>query len=172
MEVKNFITLEREQSDTNYLIEDIKRDGWIDNETVIVVCAPEYSSRLAHMINHKLSYLNNDEPFEMLHLQMPTKKMSQVWDTQDKEYRPFEKYLVEWITNNVVVGYKYLFVTNVIYSGATIAKVRHLMKGRKDLEYKFTGLYVSSKSVCFPDYNMKTFTDAPVFFWENTNKKF
>ena len=65
------IDRDKEYIDTLTLIKKIKDSEWVDSNTIIVVCSPEYSSQLCQIINHSLSHLNNNEPFEMEFLEMP-----------------------------------------------------------------------------------------------------
>ena len=76
----NYISIERELSDSLYLIEQIKQDGWITPDTILINCVPEYSSRLVQLLNHKLSHLNNDSLFEVVNLLLPPSNGNQVWD--------------------------------------------------------------------------------------------
>lgn len=171
MLIRNYISIEREVADSNYLIDKIRQDDWIDKDTVIVNCSPEYSSRLVQLVNHRLSFINNNELYEVLNLELPKRDMSQVWDSNEREYRLFDKYLYEWAAKNVVKDYRYLFVTNTIYTGKNINKLK-LVMNTKGVDFKIACVYMSDKSAILPDYRQKMFVDEPVFFWENTNKRF
>lgn len=169
----NFIELEREISTTNYLIQRLISSGWMEKDVVIVNCAPEYSSRLTQMINHKTSYLNKNELYEQIVLDMPKKGMNQVLDYEENEFVSFDRYLLWWMKRHVTSNAKFLFVTNSVFTGKNLNKIRLSMKGKvENLDnIKFLALYAQEDSLFTPDYIGYFFKqdNPPVFFWENKN---
>lgn len=170
MEIKNYISTEREQTDINYLTETIKQDKWIGEQTIIVNCSPEYSSRLVHMLNHRLSHLNNNELYEVINMEIPKRHMVQVWDQYTAEFRMFDRYLNDWMRQYAVKDFKYLFVINSIFSGKAMGKLKTIAR-IKGIDFKIACLYVSDYTAVHPDYTQKMFKDEPLFFWENLNKQ-
>jgi hypothetical protein len=171
----NFIEQEREISNSNYLINELIMSGWLEKDVVLVNCGPQYSSRLTQLINHKTSYLNGNELFEQISLELPGKGMNQVLCYDFREYISFDRYLAEWIAKHVTKTAKFLFITNTIFSGRKLNKVKMLMKAKiENLDnMKFLSLYTMEGSIVKPDYTHRTFNkdNKPVFFWENTNIK-
>lgn len=169
----NFISIEQESSHSNYLIEGLINSGWLEKDTVLVNVYPEYSSRLTQLINQKTCYLNKNELFEQITLRVPRKGMNQVFCYDEKEYLPFDTYLMNWVNKYVTASSKFLFIKNVIFTGKDLNKIRLVMKNKvKELDYvKFTSLYHQEGALLTPDYSFKSFgkEDQPVFFWQNIN---
>lgn len=90
-ESKRYILMQKEIEDINRLITQIKDSKWVDSNTLFVNCFPEYSSILTQLTNHRLSYINNHELFEVINLGMPYTRMSQVWDPEDRNYKIYIK---------------------------------------------------------------------------------
>ena len=105
-----FISIEKQIIDTTSLVEEIKKSNWIDRDTIIVNCYPDYSSITTQLINHKLCYLNHNELFETISLELPYKSMNQIWNKRIFNFQIFDKYLVDWIALNVNKEHKYLFI--------------------------------------------------------------
>lgn len=163
--MKDFlIDREKEYIDTISLIKTIELDNWVDSSTIIVVCSPEYSSQLCQIINHSLSHLNNNEPFEMDFLEMPypneerlTKvEYSILCDSLSKKYKD---------TNS-----KLLFVDSGCLRGSNFSTLENHMRGVVS-NYKFACLYLQSDSIFEPDYYTQKFDfiedGGLLFWWEN-----
>jgi hypothetical protein len=168
----NFIEHLRELSDSNYLIQELINSNWMDKNVILVNCSPQYSSRLTQLINHKTSYLAGNQLYEQINLELPTEIQGQIWSYDEKEYLPFDRYLNDWIRKHIIPSNsKYLFITNTIFTGRNLNKVRLLIKSKLELEdYRFLSLYSHESSVLKPDFCIKKFNnDPPVFFWENKN---
>lgn len=169
-----YISVEKEDLDSRELIGKVKQDGWIDSNTIIVNCSPDYSSRLVQLLNHKLSHLNQNELYEMLYLETPYPNMSQIWNPNSKEYELYDRYLHTWVKQNIHTSFKYLFIDSATLRGKNFAKLKLFIK---DLiprdQYRFASLYVQSDSVFKPDYFIEEFDFSKqgglLFFWENAD---
>lgn len=166
-----YISREKEQKDTETLISMIKEDKWFDNQTIIVNCSPDYSSRLVQDINHSLSSINKNDLLEVIDMQMPYPNSSQVWCPKDKEFQLFDYYLKNWIRDNLFFN-KFLFVDSGTLRGKNFSKVRMCVKQNLDTEYfKFASLYVQSSSIFKPDFYVEEFDKEKdgglLFNWEN-----
>lgn len=175
-EINNYfhITYEKEELDSISLINQIAESGWIDKDVTIINCSPDYSSRLTQLINHKLSYLNDNETFEVIDLPMPYPIMSQIWDTQEAKFIQFENYLFDWIRKYIIPTSKYLFVDSGTLRGKNFTKVYQGIKGRVDLDkIKFASLYLQSDSIFTPEFFVQKFDKEKqgglLFEWENVN---
>jgi hypothetical protein len=166
------IEYSKEHADTIKLVDIIKKDGWINSNTVIVNCPPDYSSRLVQVVNHKLSYMNRNELFEVVPLEMPYPNMSQIYDPNTHKYEMFDRYLTEWIRNHVDKRTQYLFLSSATLRGKNFSKVKLLMRGRVENEnFRFASLYLQSSSILRPDYFVEEFDKEKkgglLFEWEN-----
>lgn len=166
-----FIKPAKEYFDTLKLIEKIDKDNWVDSSTVIIVCSPEYSSMLAQIINHKLSYRNNHVPFDMDFLEMP--------------YPGQELYSeYQFIDDAEDLGRKYvnkhkklLFIDSGVLRGKNFSILDNVMEefiGPK--ERKYVSLYKQSDSIFEPDYYIEEFNFSEqgglTFWWENNDNPF
>lgn len=168
------ISVEKEYADTIKLIDQIKQDGWIDSTTVLINCSPDYSSRLTQLINHKLSFLNKNELYEQVPLEMPYPTMSQIYNSQTHSYEFFDKYLTEWVRHHIYKECKYLFIDSGTLRGKNFNKVRLSVKPYLEpLSVRFASLYVQSDSIFCPDYFVEEFDKETqgglLFQWENVN---
>lgn len=166
------ISLEKEYNDTLKLVEIIKNEGWVDNNTVIVTCSPDYSSRLSMEVNHRLSHLNKNELYEQTILEMPYPNTTQIYNSQTHDYQLFDTYLFEWIKQQVYPSYKYLFIDSGTIRGKNFNKVKLCI--RKELEpenYRFASLYMEKQSIFVPDYLVEIYDHTTqgglLFHWEN-----
>src|SRR5687767_12960448 len=103
------VTYEAELIDSNKLIDSIVESEWLKPDTILVNCFPQYSSRLTYLLSHKLSFLNLDEPFEVIDLRMPSPNMVQIWDPDDMMFKMYSNYLSSWIWRNIDSN-RFLFV--------------------------------------------------------------
>ena len=164
-----FVPVEKEIIDTGFLVEQIKESKWIDKNVIIVNCYPDYSSIPSQLINHKLSYLNNNELFESVWMELPYKSMNQVWNRETFKFQIFDKYLMEWIAINVNENHKYLFVSSLITDGQSFRKLNSVMKN-KSLDYKFATLYLHNGIGFDPNFVINKITTKKriLFSWENS----
>ena len=162
------ITIEKEISDYKEMIDEIAEDRWVDSDTTIVCCSPEYSSILCQMASHKLSFLNNNELFLQLSLEMPLSTMSQVWDGQN--YQLFDRYLVRWMQENINGG-KYLFLSQSIRSERSFSKLLSRLKPKLDEDEVRIGIvYLKNNSIIKPHYSVQETSEERLLFeWENIN---
>lgn len=165
----HMVTYDKEDGDTRTLIEKVKQAGFIYPDMLIINCFPEYSSRLVHMVNHSLSHLNKHELFEVIDLKMPYPNMGQVWDNQEKSYRGFTRYLMDWIRLNINSHDKYLFLSTEA-SCNNFLKLKSLVKSK--LEYAnflFASIYTHKERVFTPDIYVQEHEGRVLFQWENVD---
>lgn len=169
-----YITYEKERADTELLIQKLKESNWITTSMVIVNCSPDYSSTLTQSINHKLSTLNRNELFEVIDLPMPYPNMSQVWNSTDRIYQTFDKYLSDWTRSNIEPFTNYLFIDSGTLRGKNFNQTRASIKTKLQPEnYRFASLYVQDDSIFTPDFYIEKFNKKTqgglLFQWENAN---
>jgi len=174
MEKNNYfyISYKKEIEDISILANKIIDSGWVNSDITIINCSPDYSSYLTQIVNHRISFLNNNELFEVIDLPMPYPTMSQVWDTLDREYRHFDKYLAGWITKYIEKKDKYLFIDSGTLRGKNFHKVKTAIRNILDSsQYRFASLYLKSDSIFTPDFYTEKFDSDKglVFAWENLN---
>lgn len=161
--MNRYITFEREKVDTQSLIDMIISSGWVDSDLVLVSCFPSYSDRLVQSINHKLSYLNQDELFEKIDLEIPYPVMSQVWDKKEGNYISFDRYIKEWL-RGIDKSRKYLFVENIASK-----EILKLFTQLRDIDYKRACLYSNIESST-PNFLVSRIKEKKILFeWENIN---
>jgi hypothetical protein len=169
-----FVSYQKEISDIQKLCNQIKESNWIDNNTIIVNCSPDYSSTFAMQINHKLSYLNNNELFERIDLEMPYPIMNQVWNVQEKKYETYDQYLKYWSIKHLDSVSKYLFLDSGTIRGSNFEKLRLSIRGKIEPEqYRFGTLYKEKNSIFKPDFFVEEYDFANqgglLFEWENSD---
>jgi hypothetical protein len=160
------IDRDKEYIDTLTLIKKIKDSEWVDSNTIIVVCSPEYSSQLCQIINHSLSHLNNNEPFEMEFLEMPypneerlnKSEYSMLCEELSEKYRGTDK--------------KLLCIDSGCLRGSNFGTLKNQLIGSVN-NFRFGCLYLQSNSVFEPDYYTEKFDfekdGGLLFWWENPN---
>lgn len=162
-----YISLEKEIADSYRLAELIRKDEWMDDNTIIVNCSPDYSSITSQIVNHRLSIDNSHELYEQLYLEMPYPTMNQVWNRDSWEWEKWDKYLQIWFTQ-IDKDNKYLFLDSGVIRGQNFSKLRVFARG---LDYKLASLYVEEKALVTPDYKVEVFSSAEqgglLFEWEN-----
>jgi hypothetical protein len=150
------------------LINQIKLDQWLDGTTILVNCAPQFTSITAQHLNHALSAANNLQLFEVLNLELPTTVQSQVWNAETAEYLSFDKYLIQWIYKYIAPHQKYLFISNV--AEPVLSKVRSRVKIKlEDERFRFATVYKPAGGFK-ADYNVAEYDPEhglPVFHWEH-----
>lgn len=165
------ISYEKERIDTLKLADTIKKDAWIDSSTIIVTCSPDYSSYTSMIINHSLSYLNKNELFENIFMEMPYPIMSQVWDRETAEYKLFDVYLNDWVKKYINSSFKYLLIDSATIRGKNFSKVKHAIRDKA--EYKLASLYIEKQSIITPDYFVERYDENEkgelIFSWENSD---
>lgn len=159
----HMVTFDKELSDTKELVSLIKNSDWVQPELIIVNCFPEYSSRVAHLVNHCLSHLNGNELFEQIDLQMPYPNMNQVWNQCDRAYQNFSKYLSDWVRLNVHTGSQYLFLS----AAENLNQIRTVVKLKLEpSEYRLATVYIKDGDPV-PDYWIEKYSKNLLFQWEN-----
>jgi len=158
-----YIKPDKEYADTFKLIDKIDKSGWVDSSTIIVVCSPEYSSILAQVINHKLSHLNKQVPFDMEFLEMPYPR--QELYSVDQYIDDLEAFGKKYVNNNK----KLLFIDSGVLRGKNFSILDNVME-----EYigpskkKYCCLYKQSDSIFEPDYYTEEFNkekQGGLTFW-------
>jgi len=164
------ITLEKETIDTKKLVEIIKLSGWVKSDMIIVNCFPEYSSRLCQSLNHALSTLNKHELFEIVNLPMSYPNMAQVWDSDEKVYKGYIRYLTDWVRKYVTSYDNYLF-TSLDSSTSNLTRVKAMVRGKMENEqYRFATLYKEKNNLLTPDFYVEEYDETHrelAFHWEN-----
>lgn len=164
LDMISFVSYDAENIVGEKLIEKIKEDKWFDETVILVNCSPWYSSRLTQLVNHKLSYLNGNDLFEVLNLEIPMPGMMQVWSPEDIEFRMFDKYLSDWVYKFVDEVPKYLFISAHPFVEKHFTKIKSVLRGNAD--YKFAMTHNQE----FPaDYVVETIPkeNRLLFAWEN-----
>ncbi len=152
------------------LITKIVESGFVDANTVLINCQPEFSSSLSQRVNHKMSYLNGDKLMEQYSLEIPLKNVKQVWNEKIEEYENFDLYLQQWV-KKLDKSRKYLFITNVIHSSA-YNKLMSLLKNTfEEGGFRLGCLFLSSESGLSPDFYVEKVNGRVLFEWENYNNK-
>lgn len=165
------IRQEKETIDLQKLRDIIKNNKWLDANTVIVTCCPDYSGIGSQILNHGLSHLNRNELFEQVSLEIPYPNTNQVFNRNTFEYEVFDKYLVEWVNKNMSTDFKYLFFDSGTLTGKNFNKISQILRTKGELDYRFASLYVQDDSVFTPDYYVEKFNfekdGGLLFYWEN-----
>lgn len=169
----NIIGYDKEIRDTLRLAMTIKEDEWVDENTIIVCCSPDYSSLTCQLINHSLSSLTDGELLEQIPMEMPYPTMSQIWDRELGQPIPWDKYLLDFF-HKIPRAEKYLFIDSCTLRGKNFAAVKRVARA-KQLSFKFACVYLDKDSIFAPDYFTEV-TDREeqggiLFEWENPNNK-
>ena len=164
-----YIDREKEYKDTLKLISKIESSDWVDENLVIVVCSPEYSSMVCQLINHKLSHLNDNKPFEMDFLEMPYpngETLSKVeygylCEQLSEKYRHSDK--------------KLLLVDSGCLRGSNFTTLKNQLIGSVS-NFRFGCLYLQNDSKFEPDFYVEAFDfesdGGLLFWWENENNPY
>jgi len=160
------VTYDAEMRDSKALGDSIIQSEWLEPDTMFVNCFPQYSSRITHLLSHTLSYLNLDEPFEVVDLRMPWPTMGQIWDPDDLMYKVYSKYLSNWVWKNVQSYNKYLFIGADAFSEFT--SLKKMLNGKSE-DYRFALLYKPKYGSFLPDYVGREYEGKLLFQWENSN---
>lgn len=169
-----FISLQKEASDLQKLCDQIKDSNWMDNNTYIVNCSPDYTSSVSMRLNHKLSHLNRNELFDRLDLEMPYPIMNQVWNVDEKKYQTYDQYLKYWVSKNIQGNSKYLFIDSGTIRGLNFEKLRLSIRGLMEPDtYRFASLYKEKNSIFKPDFFVEEYNfqkqGGLLFEWENVD---
>jgi hypothetical protein len=169
-----FINYQKEVSDIQRVCNQIKESNWMDKDTYIVNCSPDYSSTFSMHVNHKLSYLNNNELYDRLDLEMPYPVMNQVWNMYEKRYETYDQYLKYWAAKHLENGSKYLFLDSGTIRGLNFEKVRLSIRGILEPDqYRFGTLYKEKNSIFKPDFFAEEYDfklqGGLLFEWENSD---
>ena len=164
------VSLEKQQEDLKILAGKIEESEWVDVNTILVCCSPDYSSFDVQMLNHLLSKNNEHQLYDVAFLEMPYPNMSQVFDIQSDEYKLYDRYLLEWGRANIHRGYKYLFHDSGVLRGKNFNKLRYVVKEHLSAEqYRLSSLYVREDSIIKPHFYVSEFSKDKtlLFSWEN-----
>lgn len=174
METKYFfINYEKETADIRKLGDLIEESGWINNRTILVNCDPDYSSRTTQLLNHKLSHLNGNELFECIPLNIPYPNMAQVWDPDEKNYKLYIRYLMDWKKKNIDPTSQYLFISSDIANNSNFSRLKSMMRGEVIADYRIATPYLEYNSPIHPEYFIEMFNKELqgelLFQWENAD---
>lgn len=169
-----FVSYEKENIDSTILISKIASSSWLQRDTILVNCSPDYTSRLIQLMNHKLSYLNNNELFEVIDLEMPYPTMYQIWDGEEKVYKTYGNYLLSWVQKHLKKSNNYLFVDSATCRGNNFTTLKSIINGKIENEnYRFASIYLQDNSIFTPDFYVEKFNKSTqggiLFEWENIN---
>ncbi len=166
-----YIGEDRETIDQNRLINRIYESGFVDGDTVLINCQPDFSSILTQRTNHKMSFVNNNSLFESYSLEIPTKGMKQIWNRDELEFQSFDLYLHSWVKKYTSNKLKYLFLASVIHSEA-YNKLTSLLKGTfSEEQFMVACVYLSELSSVVPDLYVEKVPGRVLFSWENSDCK-
>lgn len=167
-----YVSLEKQIEDISTLAKKIEESGWLDEDTVIVCCSPDYSSLDVQMLNHILSSGNKHQLYTLAYLEMPYPNMSQIFDVQSDEFKLYDKYLSEWCRKHIHSGYKYLFHDSGVIRGKNFNKLKYIVKEHIPTEkFKLSSLYVKEDAIIKPHFYTSEFSKDKtlLFSWENPN---
>lgn len=169
-----FVNNQKEFSDIEKLCKLVRDSNWIDDNTIIVNCSPDYTSNVSMILNHKLSYLNKNELFERIDLEMPYPIMNQVWNVEEKKYETYDQYLKYWVAKHVNSNSKYLFIDSGTIRGINFEKLRYSIKNVIEPDqYRFATLYKEKNSIFKPDFFVEEYDFSKqgglLFEWENSD---
>lgn len=168
-----FIDSTKELQDIEKLITLIENDNWIDGNTIIVVCSPEYSSTICQILCHRLSYLNRHVPLNLEFLEMPYPGGEEFTDKEyERHIRNFAKRVSNWINPR-----KFLFVDSGVLRGQNFTTLKRVMSSYIFPELmKYACVYMQDDSVFTPDYCVETFNfkkdGGLTFWWEDPNNPY
>ena len=162
-----YISSEAEILNNIKLLEKIKESGFVNKDTVLVNCQPQFSSSLSQFTNHKLSHLAGNRLLEQLTLEIPLKGMNQILDPETFEYQYFELYLQRWIKKYVGPDLTYLFLTNIMHNSLYNRIVSHMKAS--EAGFRTAAVYVSTESVLQPDFYVEKTDGRILFEWENSD---
>lgn len=158
-----YIGVEKEVHDTGRLCGLIEQDGWVDRDTVIVVCSPEYSSIICQIMSHNLSHLRDHVPLDLDFLEMPYPGQ------QGLSNHDYEKLVREFATKYRNKLRKLLFVDSGVLRGQNYTTLRRIMKEQVAGHLtKYACLYKQDDSIFEPDYCVEQFNfeqDGGLTFW-------
>ena len=158
-----YIDVEKEIHDIGILCGMIEQDGWVDGDTTIVVCSPEYSSIICQIMSHNLSHLRAHVPLELDFLDMPYPGQQGLSDTQ---YEQSIHTFAEKYKNKLT---KLLFVDSGVLRGQNYTTLKSVMSRYvHSTLMKFSCLYVQSDAIIEPDYHVERFNfdqDGGLTFW-------
>lgn len=166
----HYISYEKESWDSEQLVELIKAEQWVGRDSVIVTMDSNYSSRLSQFVSHKLSHLNGNEFFEKSTLEIPNQGGIFIYNQCILDYQFYDKYLGEWALNNLVKGYRYLF----IYAGPTndkpLCKAQAVIRTTyPDIQVRFCSPYKEKDSFFHLDYCVEDYDGKLLYEWENSD---
>lgn len=166
-----YIEPDKERLDMLILADRIAKGNWVDKNTTIVVCSPEYSSAVCQVLNHKLSHLNDNVPFDMDFLEMPYP--GQELYTEDRYIDDLESFGHKYVNTDK----KLLFVDSGILRGRNFTILDNIMEEFLTPDQKkYACLYKQSNSIFEPDYFVREFDFSRdgglTFWWENENNPY
>lgn len=161
-----YINQEKEKADTEKLSALISSSNWVDKNTIIVVCSPEYSSALCQHVNHQVCRANKNVPLPMYFLDMPYP------GGEEYSYMEYNHMLSKLGESLHGTNKKALLLDSGVLRGMnfTIAK-QVLSKYTHSDQVRYGCLYKQETSIFEPDYYVQSFDfvvdGGLLFWWEN-----
>ena len=166
-----YISESKELSDIDKLVDIIKQDGWIDGETTIVVCSPEYSSIICQILCHRLSYLRQYVPLDLDFLEMPYP------GGQGLSNARYEQLIHQFACKHKNKLNKLLFIDSGVLRGQNYTTLKRIMSNyMSNILTKYACVYKQQDSIFEPDYCVETFDfeqdGGLTFWWEDPNNPY
>ena len=166
-----YISESKELSDINKLVDIIKQDDWVDGETTIVVCSPEYSSIICQILCHRLSYLRKYVPLDLDFLEMPYPGGQGLSDAG------YEQLIHQFATRYKNKLNKLLFIDSGVLRGRNYTTLKRIMSSyMSNILTKYACVYKQQDSIFEPDYCVETFDfeqdGGLTFWWEDPNNPY
>ena len=166
-----YIDVEKEIHDIGRLCGILEQDDWIDRDTVIVVCSPEYSSIICQIVSHNLSHLRGHVPLDLDFLEMPYPGQ------QGLTNQAYEQLIRNFAQKYRNVIRKLLFIDSGVLRGQNYTTLKRIMKEQVASHLtKYACLYRQDDSIFKPDYCVEEFNferdGGLTFWWENPNNPY
>jgi hypothetical protein len=160
---------QKEHKDTRLLFYKIRESKWVDENTVIVNCSPDYSSIICQFLQHNLS--PNNKPLKMEYLEMPYP--NQETYTKEQMMHDAEILMLQYASQNK----KFLFVDSGCLRGSNFTLLAEVVGDYVgDEDRRFACLYLQEDSIFLPDFYVETFNfklnGGLLFWWENPNNPY
>jgi hypothetical protein len=166
-----YIDTVKEMADINILIDTIKQDDWVDGETTLVVCSPEYSSIICQVMCHKLSYLREYVPLDLDFLEMPYP------GGQGLSNARYEQLIHQFAQRYKNKLNKLLFVDSGVLRGQNFTTLKNIIGMYiSGVLTRYACVYKQRNSIFEPDYYVEDFDfekdGGLTFWWEDPNNPY
>ncbi len=149
-------------SDCSSISDMIDSNDWVDGDTILVCCQPDYSALPIQLVNHSLS---GNQLREQLFFEIPLPSNNYVFNRFSQSYEKFDKYLVSWVSS-LDKDYKYLFLSSHIdeLGDRNYSLLTSLL--RNNVNYQLGTLYLQEKSIIKPSYSVEQYKGVIQYEWE------